>query len=107
MEVVTEFSTMTIIYMHSSPSDVSTWLHGFSLPNCTSLPVYKVNENQVRRQLSVINGPTSAEWMTPLLATHQQCHPSIQCVIEWEKKLCIFGTSLRDFTKHSLFIQLQ
>jgi hypothetical protein len=85
MEVVKEFSAMTVIYIHISPSDVSAWLHGFSLPNCPSLPVFEVNMNQVPRQLSFIYGPSSVEWASSLFAMQQQCHPPIQCATEWEK----------------------
>jgi len=94
MEVEKEFYAMTAIYMHSSPLDVSAWLHGFSLPNRSSLPVFEVNKNQDVSQLCFITGPSSAESVTSLFATQQQCHPPVQCVIEWEKKFCIFGIPL-------------
>jgi len=94
MEVVKEFYAMTTIYMHSSPLDASEWLHGFSLPNRSSLPVFEVNENHVLSQICFITGPSSAEWVTLLFATQQQCHSPVQCVTEWENKFCIFGIPL-------------
>jgi hypothetical protein len=100
MEVVKEFYATTTIYMHSSPLDVSAWLHGFCLPNQPSLPVLEVNENQVLSQLCFITGPSSAEWVTSLFATQQQSHPPVQCVIEWEKKFCISGIPLQDLSTH-------
>jgi len=106
MEVVKEFYAMTTIYMHSSLLDVSAWLHGFSLPNQPSLPVFGVNKNQVLSQLCFITGPSSAEWVTSLFATQQQCHPPVPCVIKWEKKFWIFGIPLQDFSTHFLFIEL-
>jgi len=89
MEVVKELYAMTIIYMNSSPLDVSAWLHGFFLLNRPSLSVFEVNKNQVLSQLCFITGPSYAEWVTSRFATQQQYHPPVQCVIEWEKKFCI------------------
>jgi len=106
MEVVKEFYAMTTIYMHSSPLDVSAWLHGFCLPNQPSLPVLEVNKNQVLSQHFFITGPSSAEWVTSLFATQQQSHPPVQCFIDWEKKFCISGIPLRDFSTHFLFVEL-
>jgi hypothetical protein len=80
-EVVTEFSAMTINYMHSSPSGVTAWLNGFSLPSRPLCTVFDVNKNQVPQELSFITGPNTAEWWHHCLLSsnnvipYSVCHP--------------------------------